>query len=269
MFNARLHPPPQSMLPPIRHYAPPPTMQLRQIAEQVYREPALGRLTSEAREPLTYDLSIIDEQLSIPYNAKFEDIVYSARMFDPPASSVGWHVRPPPAPLGPEAQAKLSRAQQKKDDQVYRSMARRAYIPLDKQKTDARQLLKKKIHDAASVLRGLVLSIVVLLTYFTSNKTCNLFGAIWPICSPWGRIGKSIRENRPTRFLMNQVGGTKHKRPNYFRWDGEVRKKRGRLVPLIDLKRIISSILLLGGPMGATDSFLSIEWAIGAPRIQN
>ena len=132
MINARMHPPPQSMLPPVRHYARPPPEQLHD--ERAYREPVLRRLAYEAREPASADIAGIEGELAIPPNAKFEDLVYRARMFDQPANKGGWRPRPPPSPLGPVAQARLSWAQQPKDDQVYRPRVRRANIPQEKQK---------------------------------------------------------------------------------------------------------------------------------------
>ena len=49
----------------------------------------------EAHEPVARDIATIEEQLALPPNAKYEDLVFSARMFDRPASSGGWHPRPP------------------------------------------------------------------------------------------------------------------------------------------------------------------------------
>ena len=133
MTNARLRSQPQSMFPPVRHYAPPP-MRQHHNAEHVYREPALDRLAYEAREPASHDVVGIEDELPIPHNAKYDDLGYRERMFDQPASNGGWHPRPPPTPLGPVAQAKLPWAQQQKDDQVYRSRVSRANIPHENKK---------------------------------------------------------------------------------------------------------------------------------------
>ena len=71
MIDALLHPPPQSMLSPQRAYAGSP-------------DPIMGRLTYEARAPIGADITTIEDQLALPHNAKYEDLVNRARTFGQP-----------------------------------------------------------------------------------------------------------------------------------------------------------------------------------------
>ena len=107
LINARLNPPPQSMLPPKSMLSPQSMLPPRQVyantsdappAYALTPDPSIARLTYEAREPIGSDVPSIEAQLGIPNNARFEDLVTGARMFDHPASRGGWRPRPPHPP---------------------------------------------------------------------------------------------------------------------------------------------------------------------------
>ena len=106
------------------------------------------------------DIATVEEQLSLPPNPKFTDLLGRARKFDLSAPQGGWHPRPPPTPLVPEEQALLPFHTQRKDEQTYRSRVRRANIPRHQQKRDAWAVLQRRISEAAHVLVFLFTSFV-------------------------------------------------------------------------------------------------------------
>ena len=142
MINARMREPHPALVQPI----PQDYQNMTAIHDS-----AIDRLTYEAGAS-SYDIASIEEQLNIPHNAQFGDLVYRARTFDKPVNVGGWHPMPPPAPPDPEEQEKFPMARQVKNDLIYRPRVRRANIPHDKQRTDASQLLKRRIYDASHVL---------------------------------------------------------------------------------------------------------------------
>ena len=115
-------------------------------------DPVLNRLTQEAYGPMQLDIASVEEQLGLPHNPKFADLVARARQFDMPASQGGWRPRPPPTPLNPADHAKLPYSQQRKGEQTYHSRVRRANIPHHQQKRDAWTGLQWRILEAAHVI---------------------------------------------------------------------------------------------------------------------
>ena len=177
LINARLYPPPilQPTLSPPQQQTQfattsgqqsmlstpmPLTIGQDPIQYQHAHDPLIPRLAYEAGEPRNADISCIEEELGMPRNPKFTDLLNRARVFDQPEAMGGWHPRPPPTPWGPLIQAPKSYAQQRKDDQTYRSRVRRAQVPHDQQKRDAWHVLQRRIFEASQVLGWVIIFFV-------------------------------------------------------------------------------------------------------------
>ena len=107
---------------------------------------------------LPIDEQIIDDDPEPAVPATFSEWMAMARAFDKHPGLGGWHPRPPPTPLDPAKQCGKSWAEQRRDENTYRSRVRRANIPQEKQKDDAWQRLVRKTHESAQVITMFIFS---------------------------------------------------------------------------------------------------------------
>ena len=105
-----------------------------------------GVLSSDA---LAVEMEVICAQLALPESPTYDQRMQSVRDFDKLPHHGGWHPRPPPTPLDPTDQAKLSREKQVRNEQTFRSRVRRAQKPHDRQKEDAWETSHRKTWEAA------------------------------------------------------------------------------------------------------------------------
>ena len=90
-----------------------------------------------------------------------------ARSFDKHPGLGGWRPRPPPTPLDPSKQCTKSLAEQRRDENTYRSRVKRANISHGKQEEDSWQRIVRKAHETAQVL-------IIFFLYFLDMVPWNL-----------------------------------------------------------------------------------------------
>ena len=74
---------------------------------------------------ITADIQTTDDQLQLPEDAPFSELMRRGRRFDKSPELGGWYSRPPPVPLAPAKQAPTQWSRKKKGESDYLPRVRR------------------------------------------------------------------------------------------------------------------------------------------------